>query len=86
MHHSHNPSFSDIHLTTTNPKKNAHQVSAAFTALQFACLGGMWALKSSSIGVLFPLLIAALAPIRMLIEKFGWFSKSDLEILDAEDD
>lgn len=46
----------------------------------------MWALKSSSIGVLFPLLIAALAPLRVLVEKLGWFSKHDLAILDAEDD
>lgn len=62
------------------------QVSTTFTLLQFACLGGMWALKSSKIGVLFPLLIAALAPIRVLIERLGWFKKEDLAILDADDE
>jgi len=67
-------------------QKVPYKVSTAFTALQFACLGGMWALKSSSIGVLFPLLIAALAPIRVGIERLGWFSKKDLEVLDCEDD
>ena len=67
-------------------QKVPYKVSTAFTALQFACLGGMWALKSSSIGVLFPLLIAALAPIRVFIEKVGWFKKADLDILDCEDD
>ncbi|TFJ88653.1 hypothetical protein NSK_000222 [Nannochloropsis salina CCMP1776] len=67
-------------------QKVPFKVSAAFTGLQFACLGGMWALKSSPIGVLFPLLIAALAPIRVAIEKLGWFDKKDLEILDSEDD
>lgn len=67
-------------------QKVPYKVSTAFTALQFACLGGMWALKSSSIGVLFPLLIAALAPIRVGIEKMGWFSKKDLEVLDCEDE
>lgn len=61
-------------------------MSTAFTILQFVCLGGMWALKSSKIGVLFPLLIAALAPIRVGIERVGWFKKEDLAILDADED
>jgi NADH:ubiquinone oxidoreductase subunit H len=62
------------------------QVSAAFTVVQLVCLAGMWGLKNSQIGILFPLLIAALAPIRFMIEKFGWFSKEHLDILDAEDE
>jgi hypothetical protein len=64
----------------------ARQVSARFTLLQFVCLAGMWGLKSSKIGVLFPLLIAALAPIRVMAEKLGWFSKQDLAVLDSEDE
>lgn len=61
-------------------------MSTAFTIVQLLCLGGMWGLKNSQIGILFPLLIAALAPIRFAIEKLGWFSKDHLDILDAEDE
>lgn len=94
--HTHtNQQWERLKLIITDPalrpkaawaQKVPYKTSAAFTLLQFVCLGGMWALKSSKIGVLFPLLIAALAPIRMGVEKFGWFEKADLDILDSEDD
>ena len=59
--------------------------SVLFTGIQFACLIGMWTLKSTKIGVLFPVLIAALAPIRNMIEKVGLFSKNEMAVLDADD-
>jgi hypothetical protein len=61
-------------------------VSTLYTCLQLVCLAAMWVLKSSKIGVLFPFLIAGLAPIRVIIEKVGMFSKDELAILDADDD
>ncbi|CAM6007567.1 unnamed protein product [Sphagnum balticum] len=39
----------------------------AFTALQLACLWGLWSLKQSAWGITFPILILALVPIRQLL-------------------
>jgi hypothetical protein len=39
----------------------------AFTALQLACLWGLWSLKQSAWGITFPILILALVPIRHLL-------------------
>lgn len=38
----------------------------SFTALQVACLGVLWIVKSSAIGILFPVFIALLVPVRLL--------------------
>jgi len=62
------------------PKK----VVNGFTALQVACLGAMFWVKSSSIGVLFPVVIAMLAPLRFGLEKFGIVKKEYMDILDDE--
>uniref|UniRef100_A0A0G4FRF4 Bicarbonate transporter-like transmembrane domain-containing protein n=1 Tax=Chromera velia CCMP2878 TaxID=1169474 RepID=A0A0G4FRF4_9ALVE len=56
----------------------------AFTALQVASLYGLWWVKDSKYGIVFPIVIAALHPIRLLAEKLGWFSKQELEYLDGE--
>lgn len=40
--------------------------------------------KGSSIGVLFPVLIALLAPLRMLLVKTPMFTERDMEVLDSE--
>ena len=55
-----------------------------FTVVQLAALGAMVWVKGSPIGVLFPVIIALLAPIRILLEKTGWFSKAEMDILDTE--
>jgi hypothetical protein len=44
----------------------------------------LWVLKTSRFGILFPLMIAALVPIQMLISRF--FNKDHVEILIAEDE
>lgn len=55
-----------------------------FTMLQVACLGAMFWVKSSPIGVLFPVVIAMLAPLRFGLEKFGIVKKEYMDILDED--
>eukprot|EP00903_Cladosiphon_okamuranus_P012263 g11501.t1 len=55
-----------------------------FTLIQLFCLGSMMWVKGSSIGVLFPVLIALLAPLRMLLVKTPMFTERDMEVLDSE--
>lgn len=62
------------------PKK----VVNSFTAIQLACLYAMLWVKSSPIGVLFPVIIALLAPLRFGLVKFGIIEKKDMDILDIE--
>jgi hypothetical protein len=46
-----------------------------FTAIQIACLGAMVYVKESPIGVLFPVVIALLAPLRFALEETGVVKK-----------
>ncbi len=62
------------------PKK----VTNLFTAIQVACLYAMLWVKSSPIGVLFPIIIALLAPLRFGLEKTGIIEKKYMDILDEE--
>ena len=55
-----------------------------FTLIQVACLILLWTVKSSSLGVLFPLCIALLVPIRRWLDRF--FSQRDLAFLDADEE
>ena len=75
--------------STTNTKQDkwsglSKKVVNSFTLLQCACLGAMFWVKSSPIGVLFPVVIAMLAPLRFGLEKYGIISKEDIAILDNE--
>jgi mannitol/fructose-specific phosphotransferase system IIA component (Ntr-type) len=56
----------------------------AFTLLQLACLGVLWFVKSSGFGILFPVFIALLVPVRILAGRF--FSTEHLAALDAEEE
>ncbi|NOY28753.1 MAG: HCO3- transporter, partial [Planctomycetes bacterium] len=56
----------------------------AFTLLQLACLGVLWLVKSSELGILFPVFIALLVPIRLLAGRF--FAPEHLAALDAEEE
>jgi hypothetical protein len=71
--------YPDTHYTRIVPAKVIHR----FTTIQFACFIALWILKSSSIGILFPLLIAALVPIRMFVSRF--FKKEHIEALIADE-
>jgi len=61
-----------------------NKVTTLFTAIQVACLGAMLWVKSSPIGVLFPVVIAMLAPLRFGLEKTGIVKKEYMDILDDE--
>lgn len=56
----------------------------AFTLLQVACLGVLWYVKGSQIGILFPVFIALLVPVRLLAGRF--FTSEHLAALDAEEE
>lgn len=59
------------------------RVIHAFTCLQAVALGALWMVKESSLGILFPLFIALLVPIRILAGQ--WFEPEHLEALDADE-
>ncbi|KAK1745019.1 bicarbonate transporter [Skeletonema marinoi] len=60
------------------------KVTMLFTAIQMGCLGAMVYVKESPIGVLFPVVIAMLAPLRFWLEKSGVVKKEYMDILDEE--
>jgi hypothetical protein len=68
------------HYIRRVPTKTIH----AFTALQVVCLAVLWVVKSSVIGILFPVFIALLVPIRMLAAKY--FTAEHLAALDADEE
>lgn len=60
------------------------KVTRMFTLTQVLLLGIMFWVKESQIGVLFPLIIAMLAPIRFGLERTGIVKKEYMDILDEE--
>lgn len=72
-------SYPKTHYTMLVPKKWIHR----FTALQLLCFIVLWLLKASKLGILFPLMIAALVPINMLIARY--IPKPYMEALVAEE-
>lgn len=61
------------------------RVVNGFTFLQVGCLASMYLIKNSRLGVLFPVVIAMLAPLRFSLEKLGLVSKEEMDLLDADD-
>ena len=55
-----------------------------FTALQVTCLGVLWIVKSSTLGILFPVFIALLVPVRLLAGRL--FTTEHLAALDGEEE
>jgi hypothetical protein len=56
-----------------------------YTAIQLLCLALMYGVKESQkVGVFFPVIIAALAPIRFALEKTNIIQRKCIEVLDAE--
>ena len=55
-----------------------------FTIMQIVCLGMMWWVKGSPAAMLFPILIAALGPVRIVAGKAGWFTQEELNLLDEQ--
>jgi len=62
------------------------KVVNSFTLIQVVCLGAMFWVKESPIGVLFPVIIALLAPLRFGLEKFGIIEKKYMDVLDGDDE
>lgn len=62
------------------PAKQVH----IFTFIQTFSLAVLWIVKTSAIAILFPLFIAFLVPIRMLLNRY--FDHSHLALLDAEEE
>lgn len=54
------------------------------TFIQLACLAGMFCIKESRIGVLFPVLIAMLAPLRFGLERLNIIPKKYMDVLDED--
>jgi hypothetical protein len=66
--------------TVRVPRKFVHR----FTLIQLGCFIVLWVLKASKIGILFPLMIAALVPINYYIKRF--FPPQHMKALVAEDE
>lgn len=58
-------------------------VMHAFTAIQIVCLLVLWLVKNSTLGILFPLFIGLLVPVRLMLDRF--FNEKHLLFLDAEE-
>lgn len=54
-----------------------------FTLIQLLGLAVLWVVKASAIGILFPLFIALLAPVRFMLNRY--FDPDHLEALDSEE-
>ena len=66
--------------TARVPKKT----TTVFTFVQMACLAAMFYVKESSFGVLFPIVIALMAPLRFALERSGLVKKEYIELLDED--
>lgn len=64
-------------------RRVSRSVLHSFTMIQVLCLSGLWFVKESSFGVLFPVCIALLVPIRRGLERI--YSDKDLAFLDADE-
>ena len=67
------------HFVRRVPNRQIH----FFTLIQAVCLGVLWVVKSSAFGILFPLFIGLLVPVRFVLGRF--FAKEHLAALDAEE-
>jgi len=70
--------YPDTHYTRRVPRKEIHK----FTVIQLVCFVVLWILKASKLGILFPLMIAALVPINFLVNRI--FVEDHIAALTAE--
>lgn len=71
--------YPSSHYVRRVPRRTLH----GFTLVQLACLVVLWVVKVSAWGLLFPLFIAVLVPIRLALGTL--FDREHLEVLDAEE-
>lgn len=74
----------DLYPVTHYIRRVPNWTIHAFTMLQLACLVVLWFVKSSALGILFPIFIALLVPVRLLANRF--FAPEHLDALDADED
>lgn len=74
---------SSLYPKTHYIRRVPNGVVHAFTGIQVACLLVLWFVKESRIGILFPLFIAMLVPIRFSLSRF--FREPYLQALDADE-
>lgn len=72
--------YPGIYYVRLVPRRIIH----LFTAIQAGLLASLWLLKTSAIGILFPLLIALLVPLRFMLDRY--FDPKHLALLDAEEE
>lgn len=71
--------FPSTHYVRRVPPRVIH----GFTVVQVVCLGVLWFVKSSAIGILFPVFIALLVPVRALLARF--IAPAHIAALDADE-
>jgi mannitol/fructose-specific phosphotransferase system IIA component (Ntr-type) len=74
---------SDLYPPTHYIRRVPNWKIHTFTAIQLLCLMILWVTKASAIGILFPLFIAMLVPVRFLLNRF--FDQQHLLALDASE-
>jgi len=58
-----------------------------FTFVQVCCVAVIWGVRSTDLCLMFPILIAMVMPLRLLLSKFdGMFTKQQLQLLDVNDE
>ena len=72
--------YPTTHYIRRVPKWTIHK----FTFLQLVCLAVLWLVKTSGLGLLFPLFIAGLVPVRFIAGRF--FAPEHLAALDSEEE
>ena len=78
--------FSDPLPDSPLTRRVAPSTIRTYTLIQLACLACLWRVKSSRYGIVFPIIIAALVPARLLVETLSLVSAEDLEVLDGDGD
>ena len=68
------------HYTRRVPRGTIHK----FTAIQVGCLVVLGIVEETPLGILFPLFLALLVPVRLFIGRF--FTEEQLEALDSEEE
>lgn len=54
-----------------------------YTAIQLVCFAALWAVRASAAAIVFPMMIAVLVPVRLLLGRF--FTERELASLDSEE-
>jgi hypothetical protein len=75
---------SALYPSTHYIRKLKNSIIHKFTLIQLICLVVLWIVKSSPLGILFPLFIAVLVPIRQFIVT-RLFTPQELAVLDADE-